>query len=131
MSSQQKRLVHSCNKGFGDLGDESPAPGQAHTIEDRLLEVLEDCIMGPAPGLLCVKVKPFREWLSRYGAQAGWNPENIALCLAEDVAAESTVLFAAATLKRMAHTQEWAVNKLLERGLPIHMIPEGQSYLGC
>jgi hypothetical protein len=119
------------NRGFGGLGSEKAPPGTRHAIEDRLIQVLDDCLNDPPPGLLCVCIEPFREWLRVNAGKVGWDQTNYFLCMRDDVAAEATVLFTAATLKRMAHTHEWCINKLMERGLPISMIPEGQQYLGA
>ena len=127
---QRQRLIESTNKGFGHLGDEPPCPLLPHAIEDRLIQVLDDCIVGPNPGTLTVNVKPFQEFLRVYGDRAGWNQTNKHLCLSSAQDAENTILFTTARLKRMQHRAEWAINILLQRGLPHGMIPEGTDYLG-
>lgn len=128
--NSQKRLVDSCNRGFGSLGDETPAPGQRHAIEDRLIDILDHCVTSPPVGLLCVQITAFREFLRQHGAEAGWSREDISLCESNDRFCEAMVLFTAASLKRCAHLQEFCINRLLERGLPFGEIPSGQDYLG-
>jgi hypothetical protein len=128
--NHQKRLVDSCNHGFGDLGDETPAPGQRHVVEDRLIDILDHCITHVGPGLLRVQVAPFREFLRRQGLEAGWTQTDIDLCQRDDRFAELMTLWTACSLKRCAHLYEWAVNVLLGEGVPIDAIPDGQSYLG-
>lgn len=131
MQLREKR-IKSTNRGFGDLGDEKAGPGLSHEVEDRLIEILDRCIVGPLTGASVVTLWPFREFLrSDYGRRAGWNRTNIELCLASDNACEGTILFTAAKLKRMQHRHEWCVNELIQRGLPLDMIPTGQEYLGC
>lgn len=125
----RQKLINSTNQGFKDLGHEPPPPGTPHEIEDRLIQVLDDCIIGPNPTTLCVNPRPFQEFLRNYGSRAGWNETNKVLCLSDDEAAASTILFVTGSLKRMQHRAEWAINVLLRMGLPHEMIPEGNEYL--
>jgi hypothetical protein len=129
--NQQKRFVDSCNRGFGHLGDEAPAPGQQHTIEDRLIDVLDHCITHAGPGLLRVQVAPFREFLRVHGRAAGWEQSDIDLCQRYDRFAEMMTLWTACSLKRCAHLYEYCANVLIGEGLPIDALPDGQMYLGC
>jgi hypothetical protein len=129
--NQQKKFVESANRGFGSLGDEQAPPGQRHVIEDRLIDILDHCITHAGPGLLRVQVAPFREFLRAYGRQAGYGQSDIDLCMRDDKFAEMMTLWTAASLKRCAHLYEWCVNVLLQEGLPIDALPDGQGYLRC
>lgn len=125
-----KRLVESTNRGFGSVGDEKAPPGQVGVIEDRLIEVLEDCITRPGASNRSVNLKPFREWLRTYGRSISWAPANLELCLIDDAVCEVTIHIVCCTLKRMAPRYEWSFNWLLQQGCPREAIPEGNDYLG-
>jgi len=127
----QKRAVRSVNRGFGELGDERAPMGVAHAIEDRLIEILDDCVTSPGPNLLCVKIAPFREFLRDYGRRLGWPSEDIDLSLRDDRYCEAQVLYTAASLRRCGHLYEWCVNRLMSMGVPIDCLPDGQAYLGA
>lgn len=127
---QQRNIRNNYNHGFGDLGDVGPIGGKPSPIEDRLIEVLHDCVTAPNLSLRSVNLRPFREFLRDFGPRAGWNPDNVALCLQSDDDCEVTIHFTVCSLRRLSHLQEWSANWLLKRGLPIEMLPSGQEYLG-
>lgn len=126
---QRQRLIESTNRGFVDFGHEAAPPGVRHEVEDRLIEVLEHCLTGPNPGQRSVNLRPFREWLRAYSQRAGWNPDNLVLCLNSDDDCEATIHFTIASLKRMSCRQEYSINWLLRHGMPHGMMPDGQTYL--
>lgn len=131
MSKLLGRVIRdNYNHGFGDLGDEKPPPGVLHEVEDRLIQVLDDCVTGPNSSNLTVNLRPFREWLRGYDPQrCGWNEDNRTLCLMDDQSCEATIHFTICKLKRLSHLQEWSANWLLKQGIPIGMLPDGQDYL--
>lgn len=133
MSTRIQRVIRdNYNHGFGDLGDVKPlTERRPHEVEDRLLAVLHDCICGPNPSIRSVNIRPFREWLRGPDpARVGWNETNRQMCIGDDTSCEATIYFTAATLRRLSHLHEWAVNWLMRNGVPLEMLPQGDGYLG-
>jgi len=98
-------------------------------LEDRLIQVLEDCITANPPGLIPVRIDWFREFVRRERYALGWPPAACDQLLWDDHFCVTSLLYWVARLKRMACRQQWACNCLLQLGFPVEALPQGNEEL--
>lgn len=122
----QNRYVE---RPFSEPGVDRAPRGLQTTLEDRLIQVLEDSIQGAPEGMQPVRLAYFREFLRGSGRRLGFPSSAIAHCLTNDEFCCSSILFWVARLKRMEARHQWACNQLLQRGFTIEALPPGGEYL--
>ena len=122
----QNRYVE---RPFSEPGVDRAPRGVQFTLEDRLIQVLEDSIQGAPEGLLPIRISYFREFLRGSGKRIGFPSGAIAECLTNDEFCATSILFWIARLQRMMARHQWACNQLLQRGFTMELLPDGKEYL--
>lgn len=132
MNTRQKNIEAQnryTERPFSEPGVDSAPRGVPCTLEDRLIQVLEDSIQGAPEGLQPVRIAYFREFLRGHGRRMGFPSGAIAECLVNDEFCATSVLFWVARLQRMMARHQWACNLLLRRGFTLEALPDGKEYL--
>lgn len=107
----------------------APSLSSNPTLEDRFIQVLEDCITANPPGLLPVRLDWFREFVRDEREALNWPHKAVSTLLVNDDFACLSLLYWVARLRRMVNRHQWACNCLLEMGFTPEKLPAGDEYL--